>query len=71
MPGSHADEIVRDYFDPDDWAEKLMDDTERSRIWICRRYPRLVLRPPDRRIESAFRYAEAMMIRIRSSAPGL
>jgi hypothetical protein len=28
MPGSHADEIVGDYFDPDDWAEKLMDDTE-------------------------------------------
>ena len=28
MPGSHADEIVGDYSDPDDWAEKLMDDTE-------------------------------------------
>ena len=28
MPGSHADEIVGDYFDTDDWAEKLMDDTE-------------------------------------------
>ena len=28
MPGSHAEEIVGDYSDPDDWAEKLMDDTE-------------------------------------------
>ena len=28
MTGSHADEIVGDYFDPDDWTEKLMDDTE-------------------------------------------
>ena len=28
MPGSHADEIVGDYFEADDWAEKLMDDGE-------------------------------------------
>jgi hypothetical protein len=28
MPGSHAEEIVGDYSDPDDWAEKLIDDTE-------------------------------------------
>ena len=28
MPGSHADEIVGDYIDPDDWAEQLMDDSE-------------------------------------------
>jgi hypothetical protein len=25
MPGSHAEEIVGDYFDPDDWTEQLMD----------------------------------------------
>ena len=24
MPGSHADEIVGDYVDPDDWAEKTL-----------------------------------------------
>jgi hypothetical protein len=28
MPGSHADEIVGDYFESDDWAEQLLDDTE-------------------------------------------
>jgi hypothetical protein len=28
MPGSHADEIVGDYFESDDWAGKLMEDTE-------------------------------------------
>ncbi len=28
MPGSHAEEIVGDYFDPDSWAEQLMEDTE-------------------------------------------
>ena len=28
MPGSHADEIVGDYSDPDDWAEQLLDDAE-------------------------------------------
>ncbi|MGZ8707023.1 MAG: hypothetical protein ACXW0R_06525 [Gaiellaceae bacterium] len=28
MPGSHAEEIVGDYFDPDDWAEQLMADAE-------------------------------------------
>ena len=28
MPGSHAEEIVGDYSDPDDWAEQLMDDAE-------------------------------------------
>jgi len=28
MPGSHADEIVGDYSDPDDWTEQLLDDAE-------------------------------------------
>jgi hypothetical protein len=28
MPGSHADEIVGDYLESDDWAEQLMDDAE-------------------------------------------
>ena len=28
MPGSHADEIVGDYFDPDDWAEQLLHESE-------------------------------------------
>ncbi len=28
MPGSHAEEIVGDYSDPDDWAEQLMDEAE-------------------------------------------
>ena len=28
MPGSHAEEIVGDYFDPDDWAEQLMDEAD-------------------------------------------
>jgi len=28
MPGSHAEEIVGDYFDPDDWAEQLLEETE-------------------------------------------
>ena len=28
MTGSHAEEIVGDYSDPDDWAEQLLDDTE-------------------------------------------
>ena len=27
MPGSHAEEIVGDYSDPDDWAEQLLDVT--------------------------------------------
>lgn len=25
MPGSHAEEIVGDYSDPDDWAEQLLN----------------------------------------------
>jgi hypothetical protein len=28
MPGSHAEEIVGDYFESDDWAEQLGDDVE-------------------------------------------
>jgi hypothetical protein len=28
MPGSHAEEIVGDYFESDDWAEQLVDDSE-------------------------------------------
>ena len=28
MPGSHAEEIVGDYSDPDDWAEKRVEDSE-------------------------------------------
>jgi hypothetical protein len=28
MTGSHAEEIVGDYFESDDWAEQLVDDTE-------------------------------------------
>ena len=28
MTGSHAEEIVGDYFDSDDWAEQLVDDAE-------------------------------------------
>ena len=28
MPGSHAEEIVGDYSDPDDWAEQLMDEAD-------------------------------------------
>jgi hypothetical protein len=28
MPGSHAEEIVGDYFESDDWAEKFVDDSE-------------------------------------------
>ena len=28
MPGSHADEIVGDYFESDDWAGKLGEDAE-------------------------------------------
>jgi hypothetical protein len=28
MPGSHAEEIVGDYFEADDWAEQLVDDSE-------------------------------------------
>jgi len=28
MPGSHADEIVGDYFESDDWAEELVGDDE-------------------------------------------
>jgi len=28
MPGSHAEEIVGDYSDPDDWTELLLDETE-------------------------------------------
>jgi hypothetical protein len=28
MPGSHADEIVGDYFESDDWPEQLVEETE-------------------------------------------
>jgi hypothetical protein len=28
MPGSHADEIVGDYFESDDWAEQLVEEGE-------------------------------------------
>jgi hypothetical protein len=28
MPGSHAEEIVGDYFESDDWAEQLVADSE-------------------------------------------
>jgi len=28
MTGSHAEEIVGDYFESDDWAEQLGTDTE-------------------------------------------
>jgi hypothetical protein len=28
MSGSHAEEIVGDYFDPDDWTEQMMDEAE-------------------------------------------
>jgi hypothetical protein len=28
MPGSHAEEIVGDYFESDDWGEQLVDDSE-------------------------------------------
>jgi hypothetical protein len=28
MTGSHADEIVSDYFESDDWAEELLEDDE-------------------------------------------
>ena len=28
MPGSHADEIVGDYSDPDDWTELLLEETD-------------------------------------------
>ena len=28
MTGSHAEEIVGDYFESDDWAEQLCEDTE-------------------------------------------
>ena len=28
MTGSHAEEIVGDYFESDDWAEQLVEDTE-------------------------------------------
>ena len=28
MLGSHADEIVGDYFESDDWAEELVGDDE-------------------------------------------
>jgi hypothetical protein len=26
MTGSHADEIVTDFFESDDWAEELLED---------------------------------------------
>ena len=28
MPGSHAEEIVGDYYESDDWAESLAEDAE-------------------------------------------
>ncbi|MDX6401828.1 MAG: hypothetical protein QOF27_2434 [Gaiellaceae bacterium] len=28
MPGSHAEEIVGDYYEADDWAESLSEDGE-------------------------------------------
>ena len=28
MTGSHADEIVSDFFESDDWAEELLEDDE-------------------------------------------
>jgi hypothetical protein len=28
MPGSHAEEIVGDYYESDDWAESLAEDPE-------------------------------------------
>jgi hypothetical protein len=28
MPGSHADEIVGDYYESDDWAESFAEDPE-------------------------------------------
>jgi hypothetical protein len=28
MPGSHAEEIVGDYLDSEDWAEQLVEDAE-------------------------------------------
>ena len=43
MPGSHAEEIVGDYFDPDDWAESCWTTPRPSRISTCRRCLRLVL----------------------------
>ena len=48
MPGSHAEEIVGDYFESGRLGRELIATTpSRSRIWICRRYPRLVLKPPE------------------------
>ena len=37
MPGSHAEDIVGDYFESDDWAEQLADDGE-AFCWIMRRF---------------------------------
>jgi hypothetical protein len=28
MPGSHADEIVGDYYESDDWAQSFAEDAE-------------------------------------------
>jgi hypothetical protein len=28
MPGSHAEEIVGDYYESDDWAESFAEDAE-------------------------------------------
>ena len=28
MTGSHADEIVSDFFESDDWAEELLEDED-------------------------------------------
>jgi hypothetical protein len=46
MPGSHAEEIVGDYYESDDWAEPFAEDAESE--------PDLDLPPlPPRRPEGA------------------